>query len=405
MQPNNVVIQSTSVDLLQAIVTRGEVDPVTVEVIEALVVGKLYFCIHRARLDLQNKLLHLLHSLIFASTTGNDPPSSGKQRQGDGSVEGTSDSQEAAPRAYPVNPLLIQTLVDGIATPMNRPVLQHWLDFVLMAVPQFQPTLQAVVTPLNECLCKQVLASLGDILNVTFKDGLFTDDLTSSATDAELIMLLGGLERLVLLSLAYPADSSSSEDEQAPTEKAPENSGLLGYVSTVFSSENVQNFGEEQLTVRYFTNEKTVQSNGLSRLSLLDIDLCTKASAFYTWFGRHYCGPTERPGLPKTIVYPSFILEQDYGVGESWNTSSAYNQQRSLNLSSIAGIENFRYGMGRLILCVSTDTRIGVGGTVRTGIRAGRCPHRQRPERRAYDLRKYHMSHLGCFRKDQETGH
>ncbi|KAJ7897279.1 Dopey, N-terminal-domain-containing protein [Mycena olivaceomarginata] len=236
MQPNNVVIQSTSVDLLQAIVTRGEVDPVTVEVIEALVVGKLYFCIHRARLDLQNKLLHLLHSLIFASTTGNDPPSSGKQRQGDGSVE--------------VNPLLIQTLVDGIATPMNRPVLQHWLDFVLMAVPQFQPTLQAVVTPLNECLCKQVLASLGDILNVTFKDGLFTDDLTSSATDAELIMLLGGLERLVLLSLAYPADSSSSEDEQAPTEKAPENSGLLGYVSTVFSSENVQNFGEEQLTAK-----------------------------------------------------------------------------------------------------------------------------------------------------------
>ncbi|KAJ7742186.1 Dopey, N-terminal-domain-containing protein [Mycena olivaceomarginata] len=236
MQPNNVVIQSTSVDLLQAIVTRGEVDPVTVEVIEALVVDKLYFCIHRARLDLQNKLLHLLHSLIFASTTGNDPPSSGKQRQGDGSVE--------------VNPLLIQTLVDGIATPMNRPVLQHWLDFVLMAVPQFQPTLQAVVTPLNECLCKQVLASLGDILNVTFKDGLFTDDLTSSATDAELIMLLGGLERLVLLSLAYPADSSSSEDEQAPTEKAPENSGLLGYVSTVFSSENVQNFGEEQLTAK-----------------------------------------------------------------------------------------------------------------------------------------------------------
>ncbi|KAJ7750196.1 Dopey, N-terminal-domain-containing protein [Mycena metata] len=252
MQPNNVLIQSTSVDLLQAIVSRGEVDPVTVEVIEALVVGKLYFCIHRARLDLQNKLLHLLHSLISASTAGNEPPS-GKPRQGDASADtslGADSSQDAGPRAYPVNPLLIQTLVDGIATSTNRPVLQHWLDFVLMAVPQFQPTLQAVVTPLNDCMCKQLLASLGDILNVTFQDGLFTDDLTSTATDAELIMLLGGLERLVLLSLAYPAESASSEDDQPVADKSPENSGILGYVSTVFSSENVQNLVEEQLTAR-----------------------------------------------------------------------------------------------------------------------------------------------------------
>ncbi|KAJ7269339.1 Dopey, N-terminal-domain-containing protein [Mycena haematopus] len=252
MQPNNVLIQSTSVDLLQAIVARGEVDLVTVEVIEALVVGKLYSCIHQARLDLQNKLLHLLHSLISASTTGPDP-ANGKQRQGDGSVDdmaGPDASQEGGPRAYPVNPLLIQTLVDGIATATNRSVLQHWLDFILMAVPQFQPTLQAVVTPLNECICRQLVVSLGDILNVTFKDGLFSDDLTSTSTDAELIMLLGGLERLVLLSLAYPAEASSSDDEQAPTEKAPENSGLLGYVSTVFSSESAQNFGDEQLTAR-----------------------------------------------------------------------------------------------------------------------------------------------------------
>ncbi|KAJ6601434.1 Dopey, N-terminal-domain-containing protein [Mycena vulgaris] len=254
MQPNNVAIQSTSIDLLQAVVARGEIDPVTVEVIEAIVVGKLYLCIHRTRLDLQNKLLHLLHSLISASTVSNDPPSgsSGKQRQGDGSVDTTTgpDSSQEAGRAYPVNPLLIQTLVDGIATPSNRPVLQHWLDFVLMAVPQFQPTLQAVVTPLNDCMCRQLLASLGDVLSVTFKDGLFTDDLTSSATDAELIMLLGGLERLVLLSLAYPTESASSEDDVSVADKTTENSGLLGYVSTVFSSENVPNLVDEQLTAR-----------------------------------------------------------------------------------------------------------------------------------------------------------
>jgi hypothetical protein len=177
--------------------------------------------------------------------------------------------------------------VDGIATPTNRPVLQHWLDFVLMAVPQFQPTLQAVVTPLNDCLCKQLLASLGDVLNVTFKDGLFTDDLTSSATDAELIMLLGGLERLVLLSLAYPTESAISDDEQPIADKATENSGLLGYVSTVFSSENVQNVVDEQLTVNYIRPAAEDILNPSNRPDLPDTELCTKASASCTWFGQH----------------------------------------------------------------------------------------------------------------------
>jgi hypothetical protein len=253
MQPNNTLIQSTTIELLQTIVARGEIDPVTVEVIEAIVVGKLYFCVHRKRLDLQNKLLHLLHSLISASTTSNDI-GGGKPRQSDGvadSAGGADTSQDAGARAYPVNPLLIQTLVDGIAIPTNRAVLQHWLDFVLMAVPQFQPTLQAVVTPLNECLCRQLLASLGDVLKVSSHDEVSTEDLISSATDTELIMLLGGLERLVLLSLAYPAESSSTDDESPVPDKSAENSGLLGYVSTVFSSENAPTSVEEQLTVSW----------------------------------------------------------------------------------------------------------------------------------------------------------
>ncbi len=40
-----------------------------------------------------------------------------------------------------MNPLLIQTLVDGMSTRSNRPVLQHWLDFVLMAVPPISTSL------------------------------------------------------------------------------------------------------------------------------------------------------------------------------------------------------------------------------------------------------------------------
>ncbi|KAF7302659.1 Dopey-N domain-containing protein [Mycena chlorophos] len=248
MEPNNLTIQSTAIDLLQAIVARGEIDHVTVETIEAIVVGKLFSSIHRTRLDLQNKLLHLLHSLISASVVAND---AAKQHP-ELALNATSpdSSQDASSRPTAVNPLLIQTLVDGISAPSNRPVLQHWLDFVLMAVPQFQPALQAAVTPLNECICKQLLASLGDVLHVTFEDGLFTDDLKSSTTDAELIMLLGGLERLVLLSLAYPTEPSSSDEDQTLPEKSTEGGGLLGYVSTVFSSDTTPANTDDQLTAK-----------------------------------------------------------------------------------------------------------------------------------------------------------
>lgn len=253
MQPSNALIQSTAVDLLQTIVARGEIDTV-LETIEATVVGKLYFCVHLNRLDLQNKLLHLLHSLISASTdnieSARPPVSSNRERNDTSAPSSAVGRDDPGARSYSVNSLLIQTLADGIATRTNRPILQHWLDFVMMAVPQFQPALQAVVSPLNDCLCRQLLSSLGDILQGSSPGQEYTEDIPAMATDAEMIMLLNGLERMILLSLAYTSEISSSEEDNMPAEKSgSENSGLLGYVSNVFGSESVQQMPEEQLTV------------------------------------------------------------------------------------------------------------------------------------------------------------
>lgn len=253
MQPQNAVIHTTSVELLQTIVARGEIDVLFIESIEAIVVGKLYYCVHLGRLDLQNKLLHVLHSLISASTAAEDPnrrPAIAPKRPGDRPLELTVDIPQDMPRGYNVNPLLIQTLVDGISVPTNRPVLQHWLDFILMAVPQFQPALQAVVAPLTDCVCRQLQGALDDILQVAAKEEETGDDIISTVTDAECVMLLNGLERLVLLSLAYTSEMSSQDEESTVGDKSADSGGLLGYVSTVFSSENPQTATEEQLTVR-----------------------------------------------------------------------------------------------------------------------------------------------------------
>lgn len=251
MRNSIAMIQSTAIDILQVIVARGEIDHLSVQAIEAVVIAKLYFCIHVQRLDLQNKLLHILHSLLSASTSNPDSTLGNNHRgSNDGAPvdQATQESLLGEQQAHTVNPLLLQTLMDGIATLMNRPVLQHWLDFVLMAVPQFQPMLQATVNPLNDCVCRQLRLALADILQAS-KDRGDVKDIASTATDAEFIMLLNALERLVQLSLVN-AEANQEDDESSAAEKSPvENSGLLGYVSNVFSSDNVTDLTPDQLTV------------------------------------------------------------------------------------------------------------------------------------------------------------
>ncbi|TRM61588.1 hypothetical protein BD626DRAFT_598473 [Schizophyllum amplum] len=244
MQNFNITIQSTAVELLQAIISRGDIDPLFVGVVEAAVIGKLFFCVHASRLDLQNKLLHLLHSLVSAAINPvqvrkGASMTAGHSRGPDAMSVNTSamshiESDDGA--AYSVNPLLVQTLIDGVSVPSNRPVLQHWLDFILMAVPHFQPALQVVVNPLNECLCRQLGGAVHDVLDAAARGKSFVFDAFSSSTDAEIVMLLNGLERL--------------DDGMMPEKPMQETTGLFGYVSGVFSSDAANTNGDEQLTTQ-----------------------------------------------------------------------------------------------------------------------------------------------------------
>ncbi|KAG2044595.1 Dopey, N-terminal-domain-containing protein [Suillus americanus] len=241
MQPLNTVIQSSAIDLLQTIVARGEIEMLAIEVLEPAVIGKLFLCVHLHRLDIQNKLLRFLHSIISASTSY---PYNGHPLPEDRSAEG---SQESGKKGYTVNSLLTQTIIDGIAIPRNRPVMQHWLDFVLMAVPQFQPALQSVISPISDCLCRQLRLLLSDALkaNQPMANGRYP----RVATDAEFIMLLNALERLLALGLTQKSDANSQEDDTPVQEKlGAESGGILGYVSNVFTTDNASTAVEDQLT-------------------------------------------------------------------------------------------------------------------------------------------------------------
>ncbi|KAI0375501.1 hypothetical protein BV20DRAFT_986250 [Pilatotrama ljubarskyi] len=236
MQPFHIICQNLSVDLLQALVARGEVDTITLQSLESAVVQKLYFCVHTTRLDLQNKLLHLLHSVISASLSNSEGRAAAQiERSADGLS--LQDAPTTTRReAHTVHPLLVQTLVDGISTPSNRSLLQHWLDFIMMTVPLFKESLKAVVVPLSDCVCRQLRLALAEILDASV-EAIRNDDIVSYTTDSDFLMLLTALERLTLLSMTRAAGEHQQEEDQ-PMDRVPQESGgLLGYVSNVFSSD------------------------------------------------------------------------------------------------------------------------------------------------------------------------
>ncbi|TFY63318.1 hypothetical protein EVJ58_g3324 [Rhodofomes roseus] len=236
----NVALHNISIDILQALVARGEVDFPALQTMESAVIKKLYIGVHLGRLDLQNKLLHLLHSIISASIP------SGGTYHGKGKFSASqftdmAESSERTPRpstdSYGIHPLLAQTLLDGVLVVTNRSILQHWLDFILMTVPQFQDPLQTCIVPLSHGICRQLQSALGDMRRASAEEHTF-DDFEAITSDADFVALLTSLERLVLLSLSRISDTSPTEEEPTASEKpVQESSGLLGYVSNVFSSE------------------------------------------------------------------------------------------------------------------------------------------------------------------------
>lgn len=254
----NVATHSTAIDLLQCMVSRGEMDPPMVEAVEAVVISKLYLSVHTSQLDVQNKLLHLLHSVLSASsaslerqrmrTSSSRLPLAVDMHDDQPVVLGTSEPSMTSS----LNPLLVHTLVDGIIAVTNRPLLQHWLDFVMMTVSQFPQLMGPTVLPLNGCVCRQLLGALTEVHDIVSKNWDLHRDIVSSVNDAEIIMLLNALERLILFSLPDAADTVVNDEGSGSTERGgPDSTGLLTYVSHVFTSDNASQLSESPLTVRY----------------------------------------------------------------------------------------------------------------------------------------------------------
>lgn len=250
----NEEIHMVAADFLHFIVSKiDHIDPGLLALIHKTVINKMLYCINLNRLDLQSRLLHLLHATILMGTTPikkNSNPTNSSQnvpmaRDGsistlDGSTsnsQANADANESLFRIIGSSPLFVKTVFDALSVPSNRPILQHWMDFLMLALPFLTNYFRRVLLPVIQCLCDQILRSRACLLEAYSEHGRsLTGSGSPNLTDQDLMIFLTGLERLLTFSLA----EARLGEEVDPVHKQEWSDGLRGkpgLVANVLSTE------------------------------------------------------------------------------------------------------------------------------------------------------------------------
>ncbi|KAI5481667.1 cellular morphogenesis-related protein [Pseudohyphozyma bogoriensis] len=255
--PLNHHIHAVVAELLQVVLSRGESEMAGIKSIEAALTSRLYLCIHRSELDLQNKLLHVLHSVVHAVTSGT------KRHKGTPSLEVKApEPVEAQPVDLSHDEMFVRVVSDAVSIQRNNAVIHHWIDFLLMTIPQYRHALHSVIFPLVDCLVNRLRALVVDFQRTYSTPD--SDEPPSEATDAEYTVLMNALERLLLIavteSLSASADEEPKQMERVVSDHASAGGagGLLGYMTGVL--------GNAELEHSEVSDENRVKNAGLARL-------------------------------------------------------------------------------------------------------------------------------------------
>lgn len=241
LTPLNAHIHSVVAELLQVLISRGEAELAGLGAVEAALTSCLFVSIHRGELDLQNKLLHVLHSVIFAissfSRNQQQPAQSTPVTNGQDLAQQTKDAQ---PPDLTHDEFFVRLLSDAVSQD-NNAIIHHWIDFLLMTIPSFRHQLTTIVLPLIDSLVLRLQTLIDDFS--TSYSSLSLPSTSSSITDAEYTALTNALERLILIAVSEAGPMGGDDEVKNGTERpASETSaggggagGLLGYMTGVLS--------------------------------------------------------------------------------------------------------------------------------------------------------------------------
>lgn len=233
-------VQSGSLELLQLLVSRGDLSAKSQAQVKSALVEKLSEATQRKHLTLQNTMLHLLHAALSQDV---DRRRSHLPSSSTFSLPERPTSFDTA--AHEFEESMLRMVIAGVSAPGNRPILQHWVDFVLMTIPHLEHDTQQL-RALNDCFCEQLRMTMLK-LRTTFAIST-ASDVPATITESEPIMLIGVIERLASV-LGGKARGRRSEDRDRRENEG--GGGLLGYLPTVFSVEAPQDTVSKHEAARY----------------------------------------------------------------------------------------------------------------------------------------------------------
>lgn len=213
------------------IVVRGDVSRRTLSDLGFVLLQRLDLMVESGHLVLQGRTLHLLHA-VLTITAPNIPRSPRMHRK---SLSATL-SEKSLPvqvndsMSDGISEAVVQAIIKGISSSANRPVLQHWVDFVLMAINQLQWRRESLIA-ICDCCSLQLRHMI-----VQMRDTYVSDPSTgskSALTAAEPIMLMNVLERLLALFFG----EMSNRRSEGNLRSSDGGNSFLGLVSGVFVAE------------------------------------------------------------------------------------------------------------------------------------------------------------------------
>lgn len=248
MGPLNHHIHAVVAELLQVIISRGESDIASLQSLESALTSRLYICVHRSELDLQNKLLHVLHSVVHAISGIRRSDKASADLTGKLEANARDLDNLAQPPSLSRDAMFVKVLSDAISTQQNSAVVHHWIDFLLMTIPQIRHSLNSIVLPLVDCLVLR-LGVLIQSFSTTYSSAgsLIASLTTAEATDAEYTVLMNALERLLLIAVSEARAATADVEPRSPDQRSINESssnvggtGLLGYMTGVLASAEVE---------------------------------------------------------------------------------------------------------------------------------------------------------------------
>ncbi|KAI8985936.1 Dopey, N-terminal-domain-containing protein [Pilobolus umbonatus] len=229
------IIQIHVADLLYLIISKLDyVNMKLVQLIQTSALYKLLYCIHVHNLELQQKLLHLIHATLAISSATAQQKEKGHRRGSsiDSSVDNESISginvskNDAILLMQASSDILVKCAIDALSLPENRSLLQHWMDFLLAALPYLKHAFRQMIIPLIMCVCHQISEKSQSTAIVIHEN----PTACFSYAENDMMIFLTGLEKLLMFGLTERVlndDWMSHNSDDFPIPSMPDTSGLV----------------------------------------------------------------------------------------------------------------------------------------------------------------------------------